>query len=271
MEPTQAYFRAKRGLLIFSIVFLFQFLSGISLLSGEQVLFGIKIVLESGSYFDIVLLLGVFYFIFQTSIFWFAQNSDIKASIHYKTDFFSTVLFGIGTLSLFVGIEISKLLTNLSRSIVNIVQDTNITLLNFVNLAFIEVIFGSISAVLSMIVLYATLYKLRILQQKRKNKLVLRDQKLIEILMFNKWELNYNPKHPSAKKNISFSLDGSIGRGQNANEATWLVKNNILEIKNSKDLPFSRFIFNDDEFKFHHTNDEDTLSIRNQTINLAEN
>jgi hypothetical protein len=80
------------------------------------------------------------------------------------------------------------------------------------------------------------------------------------------WILNYNPKAPGRVKQISFNADGSIGLGKNDNETTWRAKNGLLEILNSKNQIFSRFLYDGASNTFAHTNDDDTLSIKSQQI-----
>ncbi len=89
---------------------------------------------------------------------------------------------------------------------------------------------------------------------------------LIQILLITKYRLFFNPRVPGLKKTkiMRFGKDGKILEGQNDNESSWRIRNNFLEFLNSKYEVHSRFYYSPSDGRFYHTNDQDTLSIRNQ-------
>ena len=96
-------------------------------------------------------------------------------------------------------------------------------------------------------------------------KSIEKDARLNSILVRQGWSLLFNPE-TRRSKTITFLEDGNIGEGVNNNETTWRVRDGTLEILNRDGKVFSRFRYNDDQKRFEHTNDDDTLSMRHQVI-----
>lgn len=90
---------------------------------------------------------------------------------------------------------------------------------------------------------------------------------LTSLLVSHRWELIFRP--PNQSKPISFLADGSIGEGQNQNEHTWRIQNNKLELIQEDGHIHSRFNFVKETQRFIHTNDPDTLSVKNQIIQMV--
>lgn len=65
-------------------------------------------------------------------------------------------------------------------------------------------------------------------------------------------------------KTLAFHADGPFAEGKNDNEHTWRISNGRLEIVDVYGQVYSRFFFIPSTRGFHHTNDQDTLSIRGQ-------
>ena len=86
----------------------------------------------------------------------------------------------------------------------------------------------------------------------------------------HKWELVFNPRAYDLKdgkaggKIMTFHPSGEIKEGQNMTENSWRLSSGFLELINNADKVFSRFEYRPEEEKFVHTNDDDTLSIRDQ-------
>jgi hypothetical protein len=99
-----------------------------------------------------------------------------------------------------------------------------------------------------------------------KGQIASTEEKILKNLMSESWILNFNPKSPNGKKQISFRADGSIGKGKNKNESSWRIRNGLLEILDSEGRVHSRFLYAPDSGSFAHTNDLDTLSIKSQEI-----
>jgi len=93
-------------------------------------------------------------------------------------------------------------------------------------------------------------------------------QQLEEVLLGRKYRLFYNPAVPGLSKTkiVRFGTGGTILEGQNKNEASWRIRNELLEFLNSEGRVYSRFDYNQPDDRFENTNDTDTLSIRDQFI-----
>lgn len=105
-----------------------------------------------------------------------------------------------------------------------------------------------------------------IIPRSRKQPPKITSKTLIsEILISRPFRLFFNPKTKRSKI-IKFGKDGLIYEGNNNNEHAWKIKDNKLELYNLEGKVFSRFIYDRQNNIFHHTNDEDTLSLRDQYI-----
>jgi len=90
---------------------------------------------------------------------------------------------------------------------------------------------------------------------------------LLDIVIKNKWRLVFNPSTGRSKL-MRFDKNGVIRDGKNNNESSWKIQNKMLEIFNYEGEIFSRFTFETKTYRFIHTNDEDTKSIRGQYMIL---
>lgn len=88
---------------------------------------------------------------------------------------------------------------------------------------------------------------------------------LQELLLSRPYRLFFNPDTKRSKR-IVFNGDGLIVEGNNKNEHSWRVKNELLELVQLDKKVHSRFSYNKTKDIFEHTNDSDTLSIRGQFI-----
>lgn len=87
-----------------------------------------------------------------------------------------------------------------------------------------------------------------------------------EVLLGSRWRLFYNPSVPGKSKPVVFREGGKISEGNNHNEATWRVRNDFLELVDSKGEVHSRFYYSPADKRFYHTNDPDTGSITKHGI-----
>lgn len=71
---------------------------------------------------------------------------------------------------------------------------------------------------------------------------------------------------PNRSKRIRFEPEGRIVEGNNRNEHSWRIVGGKLELLQLDGRVHSRFVFDADSQTFKHTNDSDTLSIRDQFI-----
>ena len=87
---------------------------------------------------------------------------------------------------------------------------------------------------------------------------------LASILTSVPFRLFFNP--PKYSKRIVFAEDGRIVEGNNKNEHSWRVVQDKLELLRLDGKIQSRFVYDSADGSLKHTNDPDTLSIRNQFI-----
>ncbi len=87
---------------------------------------------------------------------------------------------------------------------------------------------------------------------------------LEKILLSQAFRLFFNP--PKMSKRMVFSADGVISEGNNKNEHGWRIVGDKLELLQLDGRVHSRFRYDKSDNTFKHTNDDDTLSIRNQFI-----
>lgn len=99
----------------------------------------------------------------------------------------------------------------------------------------------------------------------KKNRRQRIDTTLDLLKKSSNWELTFNPNIPNGKKIIQFKDDGTIGSG-NDNESSWRIAEGLLEIFKKDGSLQSRFRHIPGKNIFEHTNDSDTLSLRDQFI-----
>jgi predicted nucleotide-binding protein len=85
-----------------------------------------------------------------------------------------------------------------------------------------------------------------------------------ELLTSGVFRLFYNP--PSYSKKVVFASNGQIIEGNNQNEHSWRIVKGKLELVQLDGTVHSRFYYDAVDGTFKHTNEPDTLSIRNQFI-----
>lgn len=88
--------------------------------------------------------------------------------------------------------------------------------------------------------------------------------RLENLLVGRPFRLVFNP--PKYSKRIVFAPNGMIVEGNNQNEHSWRLAAGKLELLQLNGLVHSRFSYYPTEGMFRHTNDTDTLSLRNQYI-----
>ena len=131
----------------------------------------------------------------------------------------------------------------------------------------LHVLIQKITEILSMLKTNNSIASKQIQLMRTKNTLN-KDDDIRNLLTSCPFRLFFNPAVPglSKSKTIAFSETGEITEGRNKNEYSWSIKNGMLEIKNVKGQLHSRFYYSPQEEKFFHTNDPDTLAIKDQYI-----
>lgn len=252
MQPSEPYFKSKRNLVLFGSVLLLIIFSGIEVKPGNYSIIGVTLSFTDTSFFDFIIAVIVFYYLIQISLFWSAQNEEIKGLLQYKVDFYISFLIGCVAIGSYVTIRI--LLTHLGE-IIKLAEGVSATILAPI----LAVIISGITSLTFPIVHNII----------RKNRLGKKESEvnIFEILSNQKWRLIFDPKRSArGHKTITFNADGNIEEGKNDNETSWRVRGEFLEILNSEGKVFSRFKYDKQKQKFFHTNDDDTRSLRSQRI-----
>jgi hypothetical protein len=253
MNPTDAYYKTKRALLLFVGGLLLAIFAGFKIVNGEQRISFMPFQLERPELLSTILFVVVAFYLFQLSLQWAAQQAEVQENKFHRIDFISTVAIGALAALCYFG----SLAIPFSRTL-NISLD--VSALFVFAIGFIAVIAVTIYGSIRAEKLAAWFGKFV------KGEVAKNEDALLTTLLSAKWILNFNPKNPNGKKSIVFNGDGTISEGQNKNESTWRIRNGLLEIMNSQGQVFSRFVYQPEKDIFEHTNDLDTLSIKSQTI-----
>jgi hypothetical protein len=257
MEPSDQYLRSKRNLILFSGLLLLTATVGIKVTADGQSMPLIPFALSDVTYFDEVIVLLVAYFSFQLSLFWFAQTASVRQLMHYKIDFFASLtIAGISLLIYIYSIAAPLYETYLAP---RLPDDLTVKIV----LNVLGLLVGAISVLAAQTTMFQTVK--RVMGRVRRNR-EQTEQNIIDVLVGSRWSLVFNPNPPGRRKEITFLENGKIGEGNNHNEDSWRVRSGFLEILNEQGKVFSRFSYDRGAGVFHHTNDEDTLSLRSQRI-----
>jgi hypothetical protein len=247
MDPSDAYYKTKRNLLLFVGCLLLSIFAGFKISSGEQKITVLPFQLERPEFLTTILLVAVVFNLFQFSLQWAAQKAEIQQNRFHRIDFVSTTSIAGLSIICYFGWLVSPLIT----------FEKKLTLGD---------ILGSLVAVVISIAGSLVASKgSESVGRWLKRRAVSEEEELARILKSQMWVLIFNPDSQRAKK-ITFEADRGIGTGRNNNEDTWRIKNGLLEILNNEKKVFSRFTYDKAQNSFVHTNDEDTLSIRSQRI-----
>jgi hypothetical protein len=256
VDPTDAFYKTKRNLLLFIGGLFLAIFAGFKISNGEQKISVLPFQLERPELLAAILCIAVLFNLFQFSLQWAPQKSEVQSNRFHRIDFISTATIG--------GISILCFLWSL---IGPHIRFDGTTAFGGFGVAIAVLMGGLISFLGSSTLEKASKQFGRWIKLKAKTE----DEKLSKLLVSNdEWVLNYNPKNSNAVKMMSFDPDGEVLIGKNDNEASWRVKNGLLEFLNSKGEVFSRFQYDEATNTFNHTNDPDTKSIRSQTLSSNE-
>jgi hypothetical protein len=91
-----------------------------------------------------------------------------------------------------------------------------------------------------------------------------RKKRLKKLILGNrKFRFIYNPL-ANKSKIVTFSQNGEVKEGQNNNENRWQIRRGKLELLNSENNLYSRFVYEAKSGRLTHTNDPECLSILGQ-------
>lgn len=249
MQPTDTYFKSKRSLVLFSFIMLLIIFGGITVEPSDQTIHGIKLQIGQNFYFDYVVFFVCLYSLFQFSLFWLVQNSEVRSRLHFRIDFFASSIIGVIATLVFCVTKFDEWFGAAARY----------------HAAWWLI--GSVFIVIYALVFYLAyrLFVKLVMFFRLKAKRV--ESKILDQLLEKEWRLVFNPKSQSrGSKTITFNEDFTIGKGRNNNENTWRSSSDFLELIDGSGEVFSRFRFDQANEVFRHTNDEDTRSLKDQLI-----
>lgn len=249
MQPTEIYLKSKRNMLLASGVLLLLLFSGVEINPGSYEVAGVKLTFSDTSSFDDVTSLIVVFFFIQCSLYWATQNKEVRSLIQYRID--STLSFLISVMSL------------LAFTYKNLLPQSLVERLESEDAILTSVVYAVLGAFVALVA--RTIINLFVEGNRRFRKIS--EDLVLQSLLNHRWNFIFNPIHPvKGHKVMTFNADGTIDKGENDNEKTWRVRGEILEILNSRQQIYSRFRYDKHNGTFHHTNDDDTLSLRSQRI-----
>lgn len=257
MDPTQAYQKAKRNLLLFSgLLFLAIFVGFESSYSASSITV-FPFTLSRAELIPTILFFVVLFNLFQFSLCWAAQRVEIQRNLFHRVDFFSATSIGALSVVSYLGSLAWPYLNLLVGKLPSIIGQWDAKFLS--SLLAAALIFASlqIAAIVAKLAGRVSVW----LRARAKSY----DAGLEEILLSQNWLLIFNPAANKSKE-IEFKSGGEIGLGRNNNEHTWRIRSELLELLNNEGKIHSRFSYDDIAGVFSHTNEVDTLSYRSQKL-----
>jgi len=251
MEPSDAYYKTKRTLLLFIGCLLLAVFVGFKVADNQLKISVLPFSLEKPEFLTTIFAVLVLFYLFQLALQWAAQKSEVQINQFHRIDFAASISIGVVALICYAG----SILKNNIDAIAAVLNRPGVATISSVMTGFVGVLLS-----------YATLKLSTSIGRWIKGVGRKEDEALSKLAMSGQWLLHYNPDDPTAKKLITFQNDGSVGEGRNQNESGWRVRERMLEILNNQGEVFSRFTLTPDGKRFIHTNDPDTLSIRSQSI-----
>jgi len=248
MAPTDIYYKTKRTLLIFVGALLLAIFAGFKITTSEQKISFLPFQLARPELLTTILFVAVVFYLFQFSLQWASQQSEVQNNKFHRIDFRSTAAIG--------GISIICYVGYLILPYVKFEATVSLG----------SILIGAVGVLLSVFA-SGLLEKISTnLGRWLKRKSASEDDALVNLLRSKTWILNYNPAVKGKEKQIEFKDNDEFGIGKNNNECKWRVRDGLLEILNNEGRVFSRFSYDKGQQQFIHTNDPDTLSIKSQTI-----
>jgi hypothetical protein len=252
MDPTPNYYKTKRTFLLFVAALLLAIFAGFNITGGQERISVLPFQLTHPELLTHILFIAVLFYLFQFSLQWAAQISEVQKNTFHRIDFIATTTISVISMLCYVGWLVAPYVEEITTP----------------NAKFwLGIVTGALAGLVSSLIAgFASERIASALGRTLKRKEASDDERLMRLLKSKSWILDYNPIVPGREKEIVFEDDGLIGEGLNNNENKWRVRNGLLEIINSDGRVFSRFSYDESEKKLFHTNDPDTLSIRSQII-----
>lgn len=257
--PNDAYLKSRRALVVASGLLALSLLSGITQNDTDRSLTIFSFKLNSPENIPLIFLIVTLYLIWQFWSAWLVQSDDVRRSRINRLDVFLSFLISIGAIGIWCWPYLLRLIDSLSGERLGTIATSAVAVATGIGISiFASYLLLKASTRAKEVMLVRGLMT----RAFRKNELI---DVTMKLLVSKEWLLVFNPKNKRSKR-ISFLEDGAIGAGRNHNEHYWRVVNGRLEILNSERSVFSHFTFNEALDRFEHTNDGDTLSIRDQVI-----
>ena len=108
--------------------------------------------------------------------------------------------------------------------------------------------------------------KLKDTAATRSEASLAREKGTASTLINTYWMLHFNPRHLNGTKEITFKTDGTIGKGRNSNEHTWLVEGGFLDIVRENGDLQNRFQYDPESNAFLCTNVPHAKGVKDQVI-----
>lgn len=251
------YLKAKRYLVFFSGALLLSVFVGFAA-SEQNALLGWKI--SDPHLVSVVLYFAVGYYLAQLALFWDAQPQPAKVRLQHSFDYWLSV--AIGFIALY-SLPVRLTLHPLGMPIQD-VEPTDLLLQ-----------WPTVASLAVLPVVCAVPYRLVLRPSIKKNQkdVAAKEVSTTDLILANHWRLVFNPTLYSrsggaqGSKEIVFQPDGSISEGRNDNEYSWRVNAGFLEILKADGKTIqSRFKVEDNGERLQHTNESDTVSLRDQYL-----
>lgn len=243
LTPNDAYFKSRRFLVVVSGVLLLCVFVGILPDSSDASLTLWSMKLQSADSLPRVVFVILLYGAWQYWSSWFIQTEEVRKFFINRVDVLLTLGIALLSAIVFVWPFVQKYFSFDSQFLSNVA-----------------------AAIGGLLLGAGFLYTNTVLRRRFKREQKHEAADMASRLIGQQWTLHFNPSAQSGKKAISFAPDGTIAIGRNDNENRWRVEEGTLELLNAAGQVFSRFRYDPSKNMFTHTNDPDTLSIRDQTI-----
>lgn len=243
-HPTEAYFKAKRTLFVFSSILLVLTVLGPSIINREYADFPLDLT-EGGDGIIHVAFFLALYALVQFVIYWACQSAVVRHRGVYRTDFLLGATIGVVALSSYLIALIS--VHDLANRLTYFLEGRELgvgSLIQF--LVFMGV--ALLTAGVSMLSYQTAL-------NRRADQLEQRAALWAE-LSTGSWELLYHPVN-GMRRTITFLPDGKLGEGASHDESRWRLNGLFLELLDANGQIHSRFARGQVPGQFVSTNDQD--------------
>ncbi len=254
LSPSEVYYKTRRTCLLLGTLQVLASFAGAKIGDMDEGFSVFHVSFDNAIVIEYVISAGLAFSIWHFLAAWNVQGRSVKEFAFNIIDFYITL-----TLCFFVLISFFVFkLTNIPQFLEANLQSS---ILDFALPIILAVISGIVSRIGNQ--------TFRRFIKRTLDRLYKKEDRIVRALTNNAWILVFDSqKGKLGTKKIQFLSTGEIGEGKNHNESHWRLNNGLLEIINDANKVFSRFEYNSQKQEFSHTNDSDTLSLRNQLLTL---